>query len=252
MAAEGDSSSAPVEFGNLAAMVALTSDALAAAAEALVEAARAMSDASGTFVIGDLTELSGGITNLTSAPSASDYRNNQETDSTSIGPLGQVGQHGSRCERGISATSLPEPPPTLVSSDSSKEVKLVPFQLRPGKNISGPQPSRHDAKDDILGLHDTFAPELNNKRDVLPSSLVILASSNGLETVPNPPSGNGRSSPQSILYKFFVVIKSYPPIPPGRNYIQVESSCDALAFIGFMARQNGMPDRRKRLLCQLV
>ncbi|KDN40290.1 hypothetical protein RSAG8_08200, partial [Rhizoctonia solani AG-8 WAC10335] len=230
----------PVDWGNLTATIALASDALAAAADALAEAARAMADASGPFENASSPKIASGITYPVNVPEGSNYRDEPEINNEFIGLQSQADQHGltddqdkPRFEHVVLATSSPPGSVISISSDSSSEVVLVQLDSPLDEQIPGHGGPRHEANVDFPEPRDTPEPELNNKLDALPLPPVVLTS-DGSDIVTNQSlAGSASGGPQSIID----VMKSYPTMPPGRNYIHLELESDAFAFMAYMTLQ---------------
>ncbi|CAE6512370.1 unnamed protein product [Rhizoctonia solani] len=235
----GDYSSVPVDFGNLAATIALAADALAAAAEALAEAAGAISDASEALNSGKTPQILSGFTHTTDAPKEPSSGNELEANSQSKSSPGHVDQKdlnnqqiSSQCDRGILAPVSPPQSIISISSDSSSEV-----ELRPAEQLSDPCSLENKTSDDLDESCDMFEPELNNKIDAFPPSPVPGPSGvheTGSSEIPTDTLIKG---PQSNASQFLEMMGSCPTIPPGRNYIHLDQPSDAFAFIAYMALQ---------------
>ncbi|KAF8689777.1 hypothetical protein RHS03_09033, partial [Rhizoctonia solani] len=242
-----------LDLGNLAATIALASEALAAAAEALAEAARAISTVGDTFKNDEDTKSTSNVTlpiNVPDKPGNSSLErdqaiitesNNSQSDhnnqSTSIGQ-----QSTSRFERGIKTTSTPIPsrPPTPVHL--SMGVPTYHSNTQQPEKAAGPS-------------RLTPAPEreLNNKSTTLPPSSVVSTPNLPNTTLTRVAEKSRASEPESLLG----VMKSHPAFPPGRNYIPLDQPADALAFIAYMALQARLivcviPSSRQSLYTQTL
>ncbi|CAE6486350.1 unnamed protein product [Rhizoctonia solani] len=237
--AEDKSHSVPVDLRSIAASIALASDALAAAADALAEAARAISDASGTPANFNLPDMSRGIINQVNAPTKSDNKDGSETNNKS----GQVNQYGpadhkpkSKFERNIPATSTPKPW-ISISSDSDNDVDFVPLDALPDQPVPEQERPKHETNRDLPKPHDTPEQGLNNTIDALPPSPGV-STANEPTAVINQFVKSGRSGDsQSSISRLLGAMKSYPAMPPGRNYMRLEHPSDAFAFIAYMTLQ---------------
>ncbi|GAB1527130.1 hypothetical protein RhiTH_010305 [Rhizoctonia solani] len=165
-----------LDLGNLAATIALASEALAAAAEALAEAARAISTVGDTFKNDEDANSTSNVTlpiNIPDKPGNSSLERDQaiitesnHSQSDHNNQSNSIGQQStSRFERGIKTTSTPIPsrPPTPVHL--SMGVPTYHSNTQQPKKAAGPS-------------RLTPAPEreLNNKSITLPPSPVASTS----------------------------------------------------------------------------
>ncbi|KEP48232.1 hypothetical protein V565_130140 [Rhizoctonia solani 123E] len=220
-----DFTSVLVDLGTLAATVSQASEALAAAAVALAEAAQAISDAS---LVADNYHLS--KDSLDVAPHTDIPKKPDSSKETEVGedPQSQADQHGThtpimlkpyvftwglKVHRDLRITSQSEPnnlvvSPSLsiisISSESSNEEEPATLVSHPNEPLAAPQLLQHDTGDDLVELHATPGPELNNKRNIT---------------------------------RLLETMKSHPTIPPGQNYIYLDRPSEVLAFIAYMALQ---------------
>ncbi|CAE6465936.1 unnamed protein product [Rhizoctonia solani] len=228
--------SIPMNIGDLAATIALASNALAAAAEALAEAARAMSDASSTFDGGKLPETLSGTKQPTNTEYKLDSRNDSTNNSLKDLPC-LVDQHvlanqqaGPRSECEVPVTAYR--PASIVSPNSDSEVGVAPYHYLSDRNLPGPSSFQPERYNDPFQSHATHG--LNNKLDISPSSPAASTSRVPLTQPPDDVRDNG---PQSNTSRLLEAMKLYPTIPPGRNYIYFDQDSDGLAFIAYMALQ---------------
>ncbi|KDN40289.1 hypothetical protein RSAG8_08199, partial [Rhizoctonia solani AG-8 WAC10335] len=231
---EGNCVSLPLDLGNLAATIALASEALAAAAEALAEAAKAISDASATFVASPLAEHLSVVKQPADVFEKPDPRDESEINEDSLAQLDpQVFPHQQDKSQDILTTATPVP---LDSSDSRTEVGVMSRGLPQGDQPSVPRFPQPQTTDDLPEENDTLQPEQNNKLDALPPSPVLSVSTSG-NTMHRawPPEALVTGNPQ--VPPFRMAMKPYSIIPPGRNYIHFGHASDALAFIAYLALQ---------------
>ncbi|KEP46520.1 hypothetical protein V565_194660 [Rhizoctonia solani 123E] len=166
---EQGSPSITVDLGNLAATIALASEALAAAAEALAEAATAISDASDTFDMSSTPEIKRDIRYPVVSPETPVDKGELRTDNKCGDLQSQIDQYGlandqdkSRFEYGIPVTSSPPRSWISILPDSSSEVELVPVDEPLEKPLSAHE-LRHETNDDSPKTHDSPESGLNNK-----------------------------------------------------------------------------------------
>ncbi|EUC62802.1 hypothetical protein RSOL_455490 [Rhizoctonia solani AG-3 Rhs1AP] len=236
---EQGSPSITVDLGNLAATIALASEALAAAAEALAEAATAISDASDTFDMSSTPEIKRDIRYPVVSPETPVDKGESRTDNKCGDLQSQIDQYGlandqgeSRFEYGIPATSSPPRSWISILSDSSSEVELVPVDEPLEKPFSAHE-LRRETNDDSPKTDDTPESGLNNKLQAWLLSIAHLFISEP-EIVTNAPVADiALASLQSLVNS----LKSYPVIPPGRNYMHLDHESDAFAFIAYMTLQ---------------
>ncbi|CAE7114035.1 unnamed protein product [Rhizoctonia solani] len=236
-----------LDLKNLAATIALASDALAAAAEALAEAASAIGDATNTCTDSSLPKVSSDITHPVDTPQRLGDRDEPGIENESLGvwpnPADQPDLTGdlsqSRLEYGIS-NKISSRSVISISSDSSSEVEVVPLDPPLERHILGNESPEHVTDNDSLDSPEPEPePELNNKRDTLPQSPVALASNEpDIDTnraiVDGASSSNG---PQSRISNLLQSAESYPALPMGRNFIHLEHGSDGFAFIAYMGLQ---------------
>ncbi|KAG8725885.1 hypothetical protein FRC11_001257, partial [Ceratobasidium sp. 423] len=225
-----------IDRDGLAALCALASDAFAAAAEAMAEAARAMAEASrntgrvkqsGTF--GD------------KVPSA--------LPATVVEPLAGDKHEGTVCQikseviKQDSSVGCPAEPPegdasTESGDASSTGIHAISSESSP-QNDPTPGSTPTSASQENVSLHSSpeQEPELNNKLDALPPSRVTSTSNENTDAPTKLSEDSKTSGPQSDVTVLLETIKSYPTIPPGRNYVNLDHESDSLAFIAYLALQ---------------
>ncbi|KEP50255.1 hypothetical protein V565_083380 [Rhizoctonia solani 123E] len=237
-----DNAPVQVDLGNLAATVALASEALEAAVEGLTGAAMAVTEANRILgrLRNDLAKL------MQSAKHADSFEEPDSGDEvgTDEGSQGQINQNEVTDQGSMPRSEFDDP----VNSASLSE--------SPGEQIpaSQPQAASHDADDDLVE-----SSEVDDTHDALPSSPVATPSrveptSPIQSPEPDlPVSNNEQWDPSRLLN----AMKSHLLIPPGWNYIHLDQSSDALAFIAYMALQANriiciVPDYRLGTYAQLL
>ncbi|CUA68936.1 hypothetical protein RSOLAG22IIIB_08190 [Rhizoctonia solani] len=226
---EGNHASALLDLGDLAAAIALASEALAAAAEALAEAARAILEASGTFETSPLTEDSDSKPTINVSEEAN-LRNESETDTGLVRLDPQVESQGILTP----ATTVP-----LDSLDSQSEVRVVLPGSRQREQPSVTRLPEDKTKNSSSEETDIAQSEQNNRLDTLPPS-PVLSTSKSENAVPPawPPEAIVTGNPQAPSFSNFqTAMKTHPMILPGRNFIHFAQASDALAFIVYLALQ---------------
>ncbi|CAE6486355.1 unnamed protein product [Rhizoctonia solani] len=226
---EGNHASALLDLGDLAAAIALASEALAAAAEALAEAARAILEASGTFEASPATEDSDPKPTINVSEEVNPQNESEiDTGLAGVDPQGE--------SQGIltPATTVP-----LDSLDSQSEVRVVLPGSRQREQPSVTRLPEDKSKNISSEETDIAQSEQNNRLDTLPPS-PVLSTSKSENAVPPawPPEAIVTGNPQAPSFSNFqTAMKTHPMILPGRNFIHFAQASDALAFIVYLALQ---------------
>ncbi|CAE6412479.1 unnamed protein product [Rhizoctonia solani] len=213
---------------DLAATIALASDALAAAAEALAEASRAMSDVSSKFNRSEMPESSSTIPQLVEIGEQSGLVDNSTNNKN---------QHAepelhADSQIGLGTLETTSRPSSVlsISSESDSEVEVISDSFLSHGQVSGPSCFQAETTNNLHGSCTETGSQLY---DQLPS--------------PAPPNPNSRILPTRYssdkrdqglpLYfsRLLEVMGSYPKIPPGRNYIYFDQDSEGLAFVAYMA-----------------
>ncbi|KAH7325333.1 hypothetical protein B0J17DRAFT_772454 [Rhizoctonia solani] len=168
-----------------------------------------------------------------------------ETESNNKGWRDEAYQHVETDQRAQSTTGpsifTPSPVPS-VASDSTGETESTPLHPILGDYDAGSHPPQCETKGERLDAPDSLEPERGNEANASPETSVAPSPTNEYEPISNAPTVKGViSGPQPyeyVLEDVYTLMESYPTIPPGRNYIQLNHESDALAFIAYMALQS--------------
>ncbi|KAF8747636.1 hypothetical protein RHS01_11305 [Rhizoctonia solani] len=208
---------------DLAATIALASDALAAAAEALAEASRAMSDVSSKFNRREMPESSSTIPQLVEIGEQSGLVDNSTNNKN---------QHAepelhADSQIGLGTLETTSRPSSVlsISSESDSEVEVISDSfLSHGK------------------FQDLLAFKLKRPITCMAHVLRLVANSTISSHHLHLPIRIHEYSPRYSSDKrdqglplLLEVMGSYPKIPPGRNYIYFDQDSEGLAFVAYMA-----------------
>ncbi|KAL5634360.1 hypothetical protein ACGC1H_002428 [Rhizoctonia solani] len=202
-----------------------------------------MSDTSGTSDNVTRLNIPGGITRHLSVPEGSDFGDEPETNNKS----GDLQSHaGFTVGQSKHGTPVPLSPPSSVlsiSSDSNREVELIPLGQTSNEFVTSHKVPQPDTSDNLPKPRDRSEQVQNHKLNTLSLAPAVLSPdepriATNQSVADGPPSGS-----QSNVSRFLDAMKSYPTVPSGRNYIHLEHPSDALAFVAYMALQ------ARRIMC---
>ncbi|CAE6510179.1 unnamed protein product [Rhizoctonia solani] len=228
-----NNTSVQVDLGDLAATVALASEALDAAANALAGAAAAVSDAYRLLesLRSDITKLIHATTSTADAPEKLDCSDEEEIDEESPDRTSENADIND--QQGLSVPESGQPDDQVTSDP--------PLPWSPGTQVAAPpfQSALHGTEEEVIGNS-----QLEDEIDMPLSSVRPHSGAQEMHPIPSsepghPISNDGEWNPSSLLE----IMKSHLMIPPGRNYIHLDQSSDGLAFIAYMALQ------AKRIIC---
>ncbi|KAH7325335.1 hypothetical protein B0J17DRAFT_681945 [Rhizoctonia solani] len=270
MTSSPDESRSPtmVDREALATAVTLASDALAEALEALGEAAKAMSEAGLIAKYDESTRVLQGIVSLLRSTGLVREGAGDVTPSTPENislplPLGykfpqansrnegeanhkaredSADQHvgvGHRAQSRSEQLSFCTSPSMPSISLDATEVESALLHAPPADQIAGSHSSQPGPRGNWTEIHDTPEPEHDNEPNLFhehtfPSNVKYGRFATG------PAAEGAIASTQpyaNILGNIYKVMETYPQIPAGRNYIQLDQASDALAFVAYMTLQ---------------
>ncbi|KAG9095885.1 hypothetical protein FRC06_009320 [Ceratobasidium sp. 370] len=223
----------PPEFYNGVASLATAADSLSKAAEAMAAAARAMSEASQAFgtlnvsLLGVATEKDEAGDESTERLGRVEHEAEGMVESGPDNSQTWSNYHSPPQPQAIFGAFLPFSDP-LTNSSGAKGSQSTPnpakseSQTRPpneGEAVTGLIP-------DALGAQK---PE-NSTRTLGPApEKPISAAASGRDVL------TGTTGPTMKQLSLQESVNNYPKLPPGRNYIHLEESFDALPIISYMA-----------------
>ncbi|CAE6485824.1 unnamed protein product [Rhizoctonia solani] len=217
-----------VDLEDIAATIALASNALDTAANALTGTAGAVSDACGILEIlrSELAKPTHGAAPLTKGPYELDSNDEVEINKGSLDQMSENGENGEVDDQ--QSTFGPD------SESDGLVTSSLPHRSS-GKQVAVPQSRSIPNETEDYYSEDS---KLGDKIDTLPSSSIMpYLGTQEMLPILSPELAHSVSDEQWDPSRLHEVMKLQYSIPAGRNYIYLDQSSDGLAFIAYMALQ---------------